>query len=73
MCRLCKGGCLGCSEVCLEVFRGGVEGGARSTSANFRLASSFLLSLANFDFGQFLDVDFWDHGGWKPRRVEAQT
>ena len=37
----------------------GAVTGARSTSANF-------------DFGQFLDVEFWDNKVWGPRRVEPR-
>ena len=36
-----------------------IRRGARSTSAKFRLWQSFLSSSANFDFGQFLVVEFW--------------
>ena len=49
---------------------------ARSTSANFdfffrvrpiRLRP--ISTLANFDFGQFFDVEFLDHKRWDPERV----
>ena len=49
---------------------------ARSTSANFDFGQFF------FDFGQLLDVEFWDNKewgpegwgpeGWRPRRVEPR-
>ena len=51
-----------------------VDAGSASTGCpsaidfgQFRLRP--ISSSANFDFGQFLDVEFWDHKGWVPRRV----
>ena len=44
---------------------------ARSISANFDEFGQFRLraisTSGNFDFGQFLDVKFLDHQGWRPR------
>ena len=50
--------------------RGGEGEETRSTSANFGqlfFSSSANSTSANFDCGQFLDVEFWDHRGWMPK------